>query len=193
MFLREGQKIGDPCAFFANPLGSLCALVLRDKNHVLLNRSNRVAEGEGLLTCVGGHPEPSHIGIRRYSDVDPSAVTDELFGCMKREIFEETNLPPERLSEMYMLGVASCMKTHGRQALLFCCFADLNTKEVYDCYKQGPTDQYESLGIQFLSLDNIVELINRSPEKVVPETRALYTVLTEQYDCFKAHQMRCFT
>ena len=59
MFLREGQKIGDPCAFFANPLGSLCALVLRDKNHVLLNRSNRVAEGEGLLTCVGGHPEPS--------------------------------------------------------------------------------------------------------------------------------------
>ena len=58
MFLREGQKIGDPCAFFANPLGSLCALVLRDKNHVLLNRSNRVAEGEGLLTCVGGHPEP---------------------------------------------------------------------------------------------------------------------------------------
>lgn len=51
------------------------------------------------------------------------------------------------------------MKTHGRQALLFCCFADLNTKEVYDCYKQGPTDQYESLGIQFLSLDNIVELI----------------------------------
>lgn len=85
------------------------------------------------------------------------------------------------------------MKTHGRQALLFCCFADLNTKEVYDCYKQGPTDQYESLGIQFLSLDNIVELINRSPEKVVPETRALYTVLTEQYDCFKAHQMRCFT
>ena len=51
------------------------------------------------------------------------------------------------------------MKTHGRQALLFCCFADLNTKEVYDCYKQGPTDQYESLGIQFLSLDSIVELI----------------------------------
>ena len=51
------------------------------------------------------------------------------------------------------------MKTHGRQALLFCCFADLNTKEVYDCYKQGPTDQYESLGIQFMSLDNIVELI----------------------------------
>lgn len=59
MFLQEGKTIGDPCSFFANPLGSQCALVLRDKTHVLLNRSYRVAEGGGLLTCVGGHPEPS--------------------------------------------------------------------------------------------------------------------------------------
>ena len=51
------------------------------------------------------------------------------------------------------------MKTHGRQALLFCCFSDLTTKDVVDCYKQGPTDQYESVGIQFLSLENVVELI----------------------------------
>ena len=59
MFLREGQAVGDPCSFFANPLGSLCVLILRDHKHVLLNRSCRVAEGEGLVTCVGGHPEPS--------------------------------------------------------------------------------------------------------------------------------------
>lgn len=36
-----------------------------------------------------------------------SAVTDELFDSMKREIVEESNLPIESLSEMHMLGVAS--------------------------------------------------------------------------------------
>ena len=44
--------------------------------------------------------------------MNPSAVTEELFASMKREIVEETNLPTESLSEMYMLGVASweCMR-----------------------------------------------------------------------------------
>lgn len=59
VFYDEGRKLGDVNAFFANPLGNQCAVVLRDGNHVLLNRSYKVAEGQGLLTCIGGHPEPS--------------------------------------------------------------------------------------------------------------------------------------
>lgn len=59
VFYNEGRKIGDVNAFFADPLGNQCAVVLRDGSHVLLNRSYKVAEGQGLLTCIGGHPEPS--------------------------------------------------------------------------------------------------------------------------------------
>ena len=59
LFYDEGKAIGDTNAFFANPLGNQCAVVLRDGNHILLNRSYQVAEGQGQLTVVGGHPEPS--------------------------------------------------------------------------------------------------------------------------------------
>lgn len=51
------------------------------------------------------------------------------------------------------------MKTHGRQALLFCCFADLTMQDLHRLYKQGPADQYKSVGIQFMSLEPLLELI----------------------------------
>jgi len=105
-------------AFFANPLGNQCAVVLRDGNHVLLNRSYKVAEGQGLLTCIGGHPEPSvtffcmvnakSIKITDYEDatkVDSETITNELFYSMQREVFEESNIPLTNLSDMFMIGV----------------------------------------------------------------------------------------
>ena len=42
---------------------------------------------------------------------------------------------------------------------MFCCFVNLTKEEVETFYKKGPEDQYESVGIQFLSLDKVVELI----------------------------------
>lgn len=59
VFYREGEKIGDPNAFFGNPFGNQCTVVLNDGYHILLNRSYQVTENEGLLCCVGGHSEPS--------------------------------------------------------------------------------------------------------------------------------------
>ena len=59
LFYDEGMKVGDPNAFFGNPLGNLTVVVLNDGNHVLLNRSYQVAEGQGKFACVGGHPEPT--------------------------------------------------------------------------------------------------------------------------------------
>lgn len=118
VFYNEGRKIGDVNAFFADPLGNQCAVVLRDGSHVLLNRSYKVAEGQGLLTCIGGHPEPSvtyfyiihvkNINIHNYADaskVVSETVTDELFNSMRREVFEESNIPLSNLSDMFMVGV----------------------------------------------------------------------------------------
>ena len=59
VFYDEGKAIGDETAFFANPLGNMSIVVLQDGTHVLMRRSYNVAEAQGRLTCVGGHPEPS--------------------------------------------------------------------------------------------------------------------------------------
>lgn len=53
------MKIGDPDAYFGNPLGNQVVVVLKDGKHVIMNRSYQVAESQGKLTAVGGHPEPS--------------------------------------------------------------------------------------------------------------------------------------
>ena len=42
---------------------------------------------------------------------------------------------------------------------MFCCFADLNTEQARNYYRMGPEDQYESVGINFFSLDTIVSMI----------------------------------
>ena len=53
----------------------------------------------------------------------------------------------------------SCNKTHGRQVQVFCCFVPLESEQVRDYYRKGPEDQYESLGINFMTLEEIVEII----------------------------------
>ena len=59
MFYEEGATIGDVNAVFGNPLGNISGIILKDGYHVLMKRSYNVAEAQGRLTCVGGHPEPS--------------------------------------------------------------------------------------------------------------------------------------
>lgn len=86
---------------------------------------------------------------------------------MQREVHEETNIPYDLVSKMSMTGVLPvatlvfCHRrsnvSHGRQVHLFCCYVDLNRQQVLEYYRKGPEDQYESLGIKFLTLDAIVE------------------------------------
>lgn len=42
---------------------------------------------------------------------------------------------------------------------VFCCFVPLESEQVRDYYRKGPEDQYESLGINFMTLEEIVEII----------------------------------
>lgn len=51
--------------------------------------------------------------------------------------------------------------THGREIQMFCCFVDLDKTQVEEYYKQGPEDQYESVGINFMTLDRIVDIMVR--------------------------------
>lgn len=59
IFYDEGAAIHDVNAFFGNPLGNISVIILKDGYHVLMKRGYNVAEAQGRLTCVGGHPEPS--------------------------------------------------------------------------------------------------------------------------------------
>ena len=92
VFYEEGLKCGNESSYFANPLGNQCILVLRDGNHILLNRGTHVAEDAGLIACIGGHPEPSAIGMDSNHLKDPNCITDELFNSAYREVIEETNI-----------------------------------------------------------------------------------------------------
>lgn len=49
--------------------------------------------------------------------------------------------------------------THGRQVQMFCCFVNLSQEEVRKYYMIGPEDQYESVGINFFTLDHIVNIM----------------------------------
>ena len=117
-FFQEGERIGCPTAYFGNPLGNISVIVLRNGKHVLMQRGFNVAEAQGRLTCVGGHPEPlvsfhsfthiQDINIKEYADVDalpPHAVRSELFARIKREVNEEMNIPISSIAQVYALGV----------------------------------------------------------------------------------------
>ena len=96
-------------------------------------------------------------------------IRDELFDSMKREIFEEMNIPMVAIEKVKCIGVIAltfwiglnCRSnlTHGRQVQLFCCFVNLSRDEVLKGYQQGPVDQYESRGLEFYSLGQIVDII----------------------------------
>ena len=97
------------------------------------------------------------------------AVRSELFASMEREVNEEMNIPLSAISKVYSLGVEAfdmialvmCRSalTHGRQVQLFCCFVNLTEEEVLEAYRQGPVDKFESTGLVFLSLDDVVHRI----------------------------------
>ena len=88
---------------------------------------------------------------------------------MKREIFEEMNIPVTAVMKVKCIGViaypfwfgSTCRSnlTHGRQVQLFCCFVNLSKDEVLKAYQQGPIDQYESRGLEFYSLEQIADII----------------------------------
>lgn len=42
---------------------------------------------------------------------------------------------------------------------VFCCFVPLESEQVRGYYRKGPEDQYESLGINFMTLEEIVEIM----------------------------------
>ena len=87
---------------------------------------------------------------------------------MNREVVEESNIPMDAIVDTRMIGVVGyvliiflnrCNVTHGRQVQMFCCFVNLSKEEVRKYYAMGPEDQYESVGINFLSLDTVVDII----------------------------------
>ena len=58
--------------------------------------------------------------------------------------------------------------THGRQIQLFCCFVSLTEEELLEVYRQGPVDKFESTGLLFMSLEDVVQRIVSSSLPVEP-------------------------
>lgn len=68
------------------------AVVTSDGQVVLMQRSQAVSEGQGLLDVPGGHPEPANLGFESMHDhalsagVTPDAVCAEIFESAAAEV-----------------------------------------------------------------------------------------------------------
>ena len=111
------------------------------------------------------------MGIVTYEDaskVSSESYAQKLFESIDREVVEESNIPQEAIVDTRMIGVvaytlfsmiSSSHATHGREVQMFCCFVNLSQEEVRKYYSLGPEDQYESVGINFFTLDTIVDIM----------------------------------
>ena len=147
---------GDAGAHLSNALGCETLLLTSDDQVVFLRRSAKVSSGEGLYNGPSGHAEPSHAGIKAHgAPLDGSGapveghdasvedrVLAELFGAMRLEVHEETNVPLSALGEPLLIG-AMCDESR-KPDLLFLTRTSLDGKGVRAAYARGATEGWES-------------------------------------------------
>jgi hypothetical protein len=75
---KLGQEMfSDPMACLSNKIGVGALVTLCDGRLVLMQRSNTVAECQGLVDVPGGHPEPKEVGLG-HETRDDSSGSDQL-------------------------------------------------------------------------------------------------------------------
>ncbi|OQS06261.1 hypothetical protein THRCLA_01686 [Thraustotheca clavata] len=146
--------------YLSRKVGVAAALVTKDNNFVLIQRSNAVGVYANLVDVPGGHPEPEK--LRLHHDIKWAASEElnaecvsELFKSIVEEVEEEINIPRARLQSPLLLGVT--LQAPGETpSYAFLIRSDVSTLEV-ETYYRTAKDQYEStrlLCIQLESLDS---------------------------------------
>ncbi|KAF0039823.1 hypothetical protein F2P81_008058 [Scophthalmus maximus] len=171
---RGGAEFSDPLALLAQPLGVAAVLCTDDGQLVLIRRSQRVAEAEGLLDVPGGHPEPQvvceRLGRAACEEISmvamqqrPEAVVSELFAAVCAEIRDEVNVPLSCLGDPVLMGVALNHTSAGRPSAEFYVSCSLTSDEVRELYWKGGAEAHESTDIVFLSRAEVLQLDRSSP------------------------------
>ncbi|KAM6953343.1 uridine diphosphate glucose pyrophosphatase NUDT22 [Aplochiton taeniatus] len=165
----------DPLALLAQPLGVGGILCTSDGQVVLIRRSQRVAEAQGLLDIPGGHPEPKavceglgqgvceeQISVAMLQQVE-QAVVKELFSSVCAEIRDEVNVPLSSLGEPLLMGIALNHTSAGRPSAEFYISCSLSAADVQKLYWNGGAEAHESTDVVFLSRTEILRLDKSTP------------------------------
>lgn len=164
---------GDCTAHLSNALGVETLLLTSDKKVVLLRRSAKVSGHIGLYNGPSGHAEPSHAGLDgelfRPTGLAASGLAcAELFGSVKQEVHEETNVPLDALTEPRLIG-AMADSSH-KPDLLFVTTTTLDAAGVRAAYARGATEGWESDKLAFWPADDLAACPRALP--LTPVTRA---------------------
>jgi len=135
-----------------------------DNYLVLLRRSERVAEGQGLLDVPGGHPEPQNVGITTMdlggeggpTTTTPQAVVREIFQSAVDEVRDEVNLPESMLGEVRLMGVVRQSNSGGCPSAALVVQCQCSGEEVMGWYRQGAKEAFESSSLVLLPVDDLL-------------------------------------
>jgi NAD-dependent SIR2 family protein deacetylase len=169
-FVHDGcnSKYRDPTVYLSQKLGVGCVLETSDGYIVMLKRSKAVAEGQGRVDGPGGHPEPSRLGIGDvYLTIDEltikhevnleQRVVAEIFDSIANEIRDEVNVPLACLSlPALLMGIVRQNNSHGTPSAGFYVKTLLSADKVREQYALGATEAFESTGLVFFRVEDIV-------------------------------------
>ncbi|KAL4102219.1 hypothetical protein PRIC1_005964 [Phytophthora ramorum] len=166
--LGDGLKLQDDAfAFLSRKVGVAAALETRDGHVALIRRSNSVGLYQQLLDTPGGHPEPAHIQLtedvlRTLEDQEDTrrqledAARREFFVSIANEVREEVNVALELQQPPKLLGLvlqsAACTPSFSFHVKTEC-----SAQELRDLYRAGPEDKFESVELQLLSAEKLLE------------------------------------
>ncbi|KAG8180510.1 hypothetical protein JTE90_007465 [Oedothorax gibbosus] len=137
--VQDGLEKSNSQLYLSDPIGVGGLLVTSDDQLVFIKRSEKCAEMPGLIDRPGGHPEPSEVQTvtgQSLKDVDPSAIVEEIFQSVLKEIRDEVNIPVHELSQPILLGVGYNPNTWKRPSMEFYVRCNLSSDQVAALYKE---------------------------------------------------------
>ncbi|XP_026579841.1 uridine diphosphate glucose pyrophosphatase-like [Pseudonaja textilis] len=187
---EQGHKdFGNSQAYLADPLGVGAVLHTADDNLVFLRRSLCVGEAPGKIDVPGGHPEPQAVlgkdasvgSLIRHQDLPGDLVVGELFSSVLREIQDEMNLQPDTLSRPLLLGIVRNETTAGRCSAEFYVRCSLSSEEVKQRYALGGPEAQESVGIIFVSREDVPSMEQKGEwwNELCPSAKGAVKLYTE--------------
>lgn len=154
----------------ADTLGVGAVVVTSDQYIIFIKRSEHVGEFPNCLDVPGGHPEPSrvtgcHGTAWEYTEEKDVALNDalissndlvsEFFNSIVDEVYEEINIPKNKLNENQLLMIMRQTEPNGKPSAVFQLACELTKEEVEACYAKGPEEAFESTALVFMSTTDV--------------------------------------
>ncbi|KAL3662787.1 hypothetical protein V7S43_012190 [Phytophthora oleae] len=168
--LEDGERLQhDRFAFLSRKVGVAAVLETSDGQVALIKRSKSVGLYQDLFDTPGGHPEPANIQLTedilktledKGSELKRTQMEEkakqEFFQSIVNEIHEEVNLAPQQQQPPMLLGVVlqsdACTPSFSFHVKTEC-----SAEELKDLYRAGPSDKFESVKLELLSAESLLE------------------------------------